>query len=720
MIRTFLLNLFIFGFVAFIHAQKVNFFHSKNDEARKRNLAFLHKDGKRVLCDTTGEIILDKAFSSLKYLGAGLIKTQKKWSFGLINAQGKEILPPLYNRIRYSPKGIFVVTTNGIYDYDTNNKFLIDSTGRRPFSELYDGYILNYNSSNFIGIRENQKFALANLNGKIITDFVFNSLKPIKENAIIVSVENKGECLIDTTGKIISPFYDYIDWEKPKRDWAYVRNNNNSETGVISFSGEELIPPIYQNFSTSENYFVAKRNDKFGLIDIENNIKIPIVHDYNFYYEEGLVWDSNEKLFDIFGKPLLPDEYESAEETEHGSFFYVYENGKMGVFDVLKFKPIVPSIYDDCFIFLSSKNEYYFSVKLGDKMAVVDIKGHQIIPFQKAESITYCKDGYFLIRNENLLTILNNQGKKIWSEKGKSIWIYSKDAFLFREKKDSKIRILNKKGKNQSNEEFSKIYYLNQRKRKLYLPNSLPVKISQKAEFLVFSENKGWSIRDKKGKSLPTTFSKKSSYYPYKEGQKWGVKDQQNRIVLSPKFYWIYEINDSLILGSTQRTYLNLSVFDLTEARFLNTENIEENYLSRNPFIVFKKGKKYAIQSRDKTFKSDYIYDEIGYWDKESDLTPVVTNNQIGFINSKGKIVIPFDYEIDLTNGLSSEFHHGIAVVKKGLYFGIIDTQGNIIRPFEYEIALSEFRYNDEILLKKGDKWEVLNRSELTKKKRKE
>lgn len=75
------------------------------------------------------------------------------------------------------------------------------------------------------------------------------------------------------------------------------------------------------------------------------------------------------------------------------------------------------------------------------------------------------------------------------------------------------------------------------------------------------------------------------------------------------------------------------------------------------------------------------------------DLAAVVQNDKVGFIDKKGNLVIPFQYDYSTsvlkdTDGPLATlyiFSEGYACVKKGKKYGFIDKQGNTVIPFVYD-----------------------------------
>lgn len=74
-----------------------------------------------------------------------------------------------------------------------------------------------------------------------------------------------------------------------------------------------------------------------------------------------------------------------------------------------------------------------------------------------------------------------------------------------------------------------------------------------------------------------------------------------------------------------------------------------------------------------------FIYDNVG--DFHNGLAKVTKNDKAGFINIQGKVVVPLIYDY------AGDFHDGLASVRKNGKEGFINTQGKVVIPFVYDVA---------------------------------
>lgn len=86
-------------------------------------------------------------------------------------------------------------------------------------------------------------------------------------------------------------------------------------------------------------------------------------------------------------------------------------------------------------------------------------------------------------------------------------------------------------------------------------------------------------------------------------------------------------------------------------------------------------------------------FEYMGSWGDGS-LLPVKSNSNWGFINSKGEIIIPLEYEA------TSQFSEGLAAVKKDGKWGFIDSVGSIKIPFQFP-STTKFSSNHCVIIQR-------------------
>lgn len=163
---------------------------------------------------------------------------------------------------------------------------------------------------------------------EISSEFV--NQKTILQDMIVVSKENKKYGVIDLQGNsIIEPKYDNITYLPNTGDFLV---ETNKKVGILSKSKETKVQIIYDSIELMDSdagLYVAKKDNKYGVIDIKGNIKIYIENDEigidiskftqnniknNYLLADNLIPVRKDKswgLYDKNGRQVVGFEYDS-------------------------------------------------------------------------------------------------------------------------------------------------------------------------------------------------------------------------------------------------------------------------------------------------------------------------------------------------------------------------------------------------------------------------
>ncbi len=176
-----------------------------------------------------------------------LVKKNKK--YGIIDANGKELLPPIYDQI-------------------------------------------NEASNNRIAVQKNRKWGFMNYQFKLVIPFQYDlciSKKFLDKHPNRCVIANRCmEGVIDSMGNQIIPNkYSYLELLDNK---TYI--SSLYRTGVFGVMNEDeslVIDYVYDNIEfDSENTLKVRKNEKFGWIDFSGKTIIPIEYDFVWKFSEGL------------------------------------------------------------------------------------------------------------------------------------------------------------------------------------------------------------------------------------------------------------------------------------------------------------------------------------------------------------------------------------------------------------------------------------------------
>lgn len=195
------------------------------------------------------------------------------------------------NGVLYAPIDAIEKAFNIAFVNDTENKRIYIFT--MPYLiKIYEARILDY------GYEE------------ISSDFT--NKKTILSDILIVSKnQGKNYGVIDVKGNtIIEPKYDNIEYLQNSGDFLV---KSNGKVGIISRKREMKVQLLYENLELIDKelgLYIAKKDDKYGIIDSNGNTKVHIEYDQigidNTRFEENDI--KNKYLLDNGMIPVKKDE----------------------------------------------------------------------------------------------------------------------------------------------------------------------------------------------------------------------------------------------------------------------------------------------------------------------------------------------------------------------------------------------------------------------------
>ena len=240
--------------------------------------------------------------------------------YGYIDRTGTEVIPFIYDYAgNFRLNNLATVKRFGMYDEVDLNGNLYDSNNNKFLSKedsLYRGF-------GDYPIKEQNGWKIRiNETDEEICDHLFYYWHNVGDKYLIL-FRKDGVC------KLISIEYDY---------WRRSLWNPRCESKVLlSIEADAIIPVFsWDGRPTSEflylNYIIVRRNWKYGIVDLEKNIILPVEYD--------------------FIEPT--DAYNSNDRTFSADIAIVWKGEKCSLFSMQEREFIVPFEFDDIVV-----NEYY-------------------------------------------------------------------------------------------------------------------------------------------------------------------------------------------------------------------------------------------------------------------------------------------------------------------------------------------------------------------------
>lgn len=347
-----------------------------------------------------------------------ILKVEKDGKFGLINLTGKELTSIDYEEILpiQGIKNALKVKKNGKYG-------IVNDEGKEILKTQYADIdnIGKDDKSGFIIKSDNGKYGVVDYSENVVIEPIYDGMEKVYGNDYYVAKKANKQILVQKGGTEVKSFdYDEIKGISSNIDNGIIYTKNN-KYGIAKITGESVIAVTYEDLKEAKSgIFIAKKDGKYGIIDISNNTKIEFKYKSISYDEKADIYiaeteDFNNDIIDNTfaikqsGILINIDDEKGYIELRQGEEYKYYnfkfeeknvkdiftsntlylsrKNGKYGFIDK-NGKVVVDYIYDDA----TEQNEYgYASIKKDGKWGSIDNKGNIV------QEPTYNLDEYLKI-----------------------------------------------------------------------------------------------------------------------------------------------------------------------------------------------------------------------------------------------------------------------------------------------------------------------------------
>lgn len=346
--------------------------------------------------------------------------------YGYMNAQGKLIVPAIYNEVAPFQDGLAVVSKEELFGIiDKKNQVVVDF----QYDEVSEF------TSNRAIVRKGEKYAVINRSGKLIFPLEFDDISLIAQNLYTVVQDGKSktynsnfqEALFGAGSNVELNFSARMSMKHP--EFELVGDlDQKSNRAVVKVAGQlnyidslgkvTLTAPLEWfadalNVAKFTNGFaVFRKKEKFGLIDVNGKvIQKPIYEASGPYTGFWSVKDKgNWALLDVKGKVILPFEYDFIRFTPDLGYL-IGKVDKFGLFNAAG-KMLLPVSFSNIKLF----EDAYFLVSNEDKFGLFLKDGKELLPIQyeriqrfDSESLVLLQDGrmtYFFPKTHAFISLV--------------------------------------------------------------------------------------------------------------------------------------------------------------------------------------------------------------------------------------------------------------------------------------------------------------------------
>jgi hypothetical protein len=492
-------------------------------------------------------------------------------------------------------------------------------------------------------------------------------------------------------------------------DKEYFVYEKNGKTGVVNKSGTVILPAVYGGiYYTRFNLFVVRKEEKQGVVNAQNKVLLPFdfesifivspqrMHvrkeDNNFILSSSnrFIADTSEapafifqQAEDVFTPPMIvPDEvYASAQDNVFRKEDGVYlVNGN----DTIK------TNYQD--IQPLEMEGRYVKFKMNDRWGILDEKGKEKVP-AAYDNISEDYNLHHVIVTFGLhKTLLDHQFKPIEIGPFEEIEYANSDGFAIVQI-DSKVGLIDSSGKmviqpmkgliRQFGDHHHEIRIdtawktdiIDKNLKSILPPGTSAIGWSDNIILLKTKDNKMGAMHAAGYQLLRPIYEEvffgntdndPNYLFQVRKGDKWGLLDFQEKQIAPYVYDKIYLFHDGIATA-----------------------------------VLKKKG---GVISDKNEVVLPFIYDETSYTYNDVDLLRVIKDSKYGFVDKKGKIIVPVEYE-----HADEDFYIGLSRAKKNGKWGYIDKSGKVIIPFEYD-ETTVF-YSDKTKVKKANTWYEIDKT---------
>ncbi len=410
-----------------------------------------------------------------------------KW--GVINTKQNIIIKPTYEEMIIVPnnsKPIFICTINTNYETGTFETKVLNEKGKELYTN-YDKVEVLYNNdkqnnlwyeTDILKVQKDGKYGLIDLEGKELATTKYDEIKAlIGIKNVAITIKDGKEGIINNIGAEIVPNeYEKVSAIGEKYENGFIVKNAEGKYGVISSNGQKVLDTKYDEIKSvygnnmyvvkeksalkivnkektylenafedvkqiNLNYITAKKNAKYGIIDITGQIKVDYKYDDLIYaYTDTYIAKKDGKygVINISGEEKIPFNYSYINYIEAANCISAQkENSQTEIYDKelkLKAEGILSEVNTDKnFIKMRVNENYkYYNFKLEEKenteiltsntiflskkdgkYGYINEKGTVVVDYIYDDATEQNKYGYAAVKKDGKWGAIDKTGKVI-------------------------------------------------------------------------------------------------------------------------------------------------------------------------------------------------------------------------------------------------------------------------------------------------------------------
>ena len=305
------------------------------------------------MIDRDGNEIVPCIYEDLEYPSDGRIKAYRKGLHGYLDLHGNVVIPLQYPQSGRFTQGLAPIAV--YLDSFTVACTFIDTMGNEvfprifenvmPFCEGYDPVrrydswvmidlsgreVLTTNPDGHFFAGDSEGWALFDYSMMPLTPFVYRNVGNFSDGRVSVSRDGKYGFLDGRGREVIPCIYDYVGGFQMGRAMVSL----NDRYGIIDTNGRIILPIEYEytsmkgfKYSYYDSLALVEKNGRLGYVDLDGNLAIPFYFEEAFHFTEGLAavrFDGQWGYIDTHGDIFVPFIFEYASPLSWGRAEVVY------------------------------------------------------------------------------------------------------------------------------------------------------------------------------------------------------------------------------------------------------------------------------------------------------------------------------------------------------------------------------------------------------------
>jgi hypothetical protein len=365
-----------------------------------------YKDSKKKygLLSINGRELTAPIYDEINSFNEGLATMQKNGMMGVLNTEGKEVVPARYSISSEGYKfvgGLCRVTWNGKWGF-------IDKTGKEVIPLVYDR-VFGFDKDGTCMVRQGTLVGRIDKTGKVVAPLKYDRVEPFSDGLFNVKVNNLYGW-IDQNGKdVIAPSYEY--GSSFVGGIAYVRTGKFF--GAINKNNEIKIPLKYEYISRMDDakpLLWFKQNGKHGFFSETFTEITPAKYTQIYSPVEGRSFvriDNKWGMVNDKGREIAEVKYDTLVNAKQSECVIAALNQKIGLI-ANDGKILIPVKYDNIFGY----SEGMCAVLLNNKIGFVDVEGKEVIAPQFDDADDFI-NGKAQVKKGNDVFYIDKTGKKV-------------------------------------------------------------------------------------------------------------------------------------------------------------------------------------------------------------------------------------------------------------------------------------------------------------------